>query len=113
MASSHGRGIECGEAMYAVYIVRRTQIYLEDAQHERLSRRARAAGTSTSDLIREAVDAYLAGRKGEEAQLAAFRVAVRAAAGTARRLPNGRRYVEEVRRADAERAQALERRRPP
>lgn len=102
---------DCAVAMYDSYIMRRTQIYLEDAQHECLSRRARAAGTTKSDLIREAVDAYLAGSVDEGTQLVAFRAAVRAAAGTARRLPKGRQYVEELRRADAERARELEGRR--
>jgi hypothetical protein len=97
--------------MYDSYIMKRTQIYLEEAQHERLSERARAAGTTKSDLIREAVDAYLTGSADEGTQLVAFRSAVRAAAGTVRRLPKGRQYVEELRRGDAERAQGLEERR--
>ena len=97
--------------MYNVYIVKRTQIYLEESQHERLGRRARSAGTTKSDLIREAVDAYLAGPEDESAHLLAFRAAVRAAAGSAHRLPTGRRYVEELRRGDAERDRDLEARR--
>ncbi|MDP9340556.1 MAG: ribbon-helix-helix domain-containing protein [Actinomycetota bacterium] len=94
--------------MYASYIIKRTQIYLDESQHERLSRRARTAGTTKSDLIREAVDAYLAGSEDGETRLLAFRTAVRAAAGTARRLPRGRDYVEEFRRADAERVRDLD-----
>ncbi|MBI4729453.1 MAG: ribbon-helix-helix protein, CopG family [Acidobacteria bacterium] len=91
--------------------MRRTQIYLDESQHERLGRRARAAGTTTSDLIREAVNAYLGGEEDEQARLLAFRAAIRAAAGTARRLPKGSRYVEQLRRGDAERERALQERR--
>ncbi|MGH2728696.1 MAG: CopG family transcriptional regulator [Actinomycetota bacterium] len=91
--------------------MKRTQIYLDELQDERLGKRARAAGTTKSDLIREAVDAYLDGPESGETQLLAFRTAVRAAAGSARRLPKGSRYVEELRRADAERERDLEDRR--
>lgn len=97
--------------MYKIYIVRRTQIYLEEGQHQRLGKRARAAGTTRSDLIREAVDAYLEGEDDERARLQAFRTAVRAASGSVRRLPKGSRYVDEVRRADLERERDLGRRR--
>jgi predicted DNA-binding protein len=94
--------------MYIAYIMKRTQIYLEESQHERLAKRARAAGTTKSDLIREAVNAYLAGPDDEGAQLLAFRAAVRAAAGSVPRLPKGRRYVEELRRGDFTRQRDLE-----
>jgi hypothetical protein len=97
--------------MYATYIVKRTQIYLDESQDERLSHRARAAGTTKSDLIRAAVDAYLGGPEDGATQLMAFRAAVRAAAGTASRLPKGRQYVDDVRRADAERERDIEVRR--
>lgn len=46
--------------MYAAYIVRRTQIYLDDAQDRALAARAAASGTTKSAVIRHAVDAYLA-----------------------------------------------------
>jgi predicted DNA-binding protein len=97
--------------MYPIYIMRRTQIYLEESQHERLGKRARAAGTTTSELIREAVDAYLAGPEAENDRLSAFRQAVREAAGSVRRLPKGQKYVEELRRADARRDHEIEARR--
>lgn len=97
--------------MYNPYIMKRTQIYLEESQDERLGRRARAAGTTKSDLIREAVDAYLAGPEDDGTQLLSFRAAVRAVAGAAPRLPEGRRYVEEMRQADAERERDIETRR--
>lgn len=97
--------------MYTTYIVKRTQIYLEESQDERLARRARAAGTTKSDLIREAVDAYLAGSEDEGTPLLAYRAAVRTAAGSVRRLPSGSRYVQGLRESDARRDQELERRR--
>lgn len=97
--------------MYATYIVRRTQIYLEESQDERLAERAAAVGTTKSDLIREAVDAYLGGPDDDRAQLAAFKTAVRAAAGTVPRLPEGDRYVDDARVADADRARDIERHR--
>lgn len=97
--------------MYTLYIVKRTQIYLEESQDARLAQRARATGTTKSDLIREAVDAYLRGPEDQGARLSAFRAAVRAAAGSVRRLPKGRRYVEELRRQDAGRQRELEDRR--
>jgi predicted DNA-binding protein len=97
--------------MYVAYIMKRTQIYLDESQDERLAQRARAAGTTKSDLIREAIDAYLAGPADKRAELEAFRAAVRAAAGSVPRLPPGDRYVEELRKADAAREREVEARR--
>lgn len=97
--------------MYTAYIMKRTQIYLDESQDERLARRAAATGTTKSHLIREALDAYLAGSDDDRTRLVSFRAAVRAAAGTAVSLPQGRRYVEDLRKADAERERDLERRR--
>jgi ribbon-helix-helix CopG family protein len=91
--------------------MRRAQIYLDQAQHRRISSRARARGTTASDLIREAVDAYLDGSDDGHAELLAFRAAVRAAAGTIPRLPKGSVYVDEIRAADRERDRDLEARR--
>jgi predicted DNA-binding protein len=96
--------------MYALYIVKRTQIYIDDAQDRRLAERAATTGATKSKLIREAIDAYLDGGEGEEARLARFRAAARAAAGSAPYLPPGREYVEALREADAERQRELERR---
>jgi predicted transcriptional regulator len=42
-----------------VYIVKRTQIYLDDDQDRQLARRARASGRTKSDLIREAIGRFL------------------------------------------------------
>lgn len=40
--------------------MKRTQIYLENEQDERLERRARASGRTKSALIREAINRFLA-----------------------------------------------------
>ncbi len=46
--------------MYAyIHQMKRTQIYLDEDQSARLERRARASGTSKSQLIRAAIDAFL------------------------------------------------------
>jgi predicted DNA-binding protein len=39
--------------------VKRTQIYIEDEQDARLEQRARAVGATKSQLIREAIDAFI------------------------------------------------------
>lgn len=50
--------------------MRRTQIYLDEAQDERLERRARSQGTTKSALIRDAIDQYLS-RKSRRAEIEA------------------------------------------
>jgi hypothetical protein len=47
--------------MYGSYIMRRTQIYLEDRQLSGLRAVARASGRTVSEVIRDAVDDKLAG----------------------------------------------------
>ena len=44
-----------------MYMATRTQIYLTDEQRARLQERARATGVPMSQLIRDAVDSWLAG----------------------------------------------------
>lgn len=97
--------------MYTSYIVKRTQIYLDEQQDERLTKRARAARTTKSELIREAVDAYLEGPAGEELRLERFRAAVNELAKAPLDLPDGRTYVEELRARDVRRQEELDRRR--
>jgi len=96
--------------MYDLYIVHRTQIYLDEGQEAVLARRAAAAGISKSTLIREAIDAYLRDED-EGTRLAAFRAAVAAASGAARDLPRGADYVRESRDNDLRREERLEARR--
>ncbi len=53
-----------------IYIVKRTQIYLDDDQDRRLQARAQAAGTTKSALIREAIEQFL-NRRSRRAELQA------------------------------------------
>lgn len=89
--------------MYALYIVHRTQIYLDDDQERQLVDRARQVGQTKSALIRKAVDAYLSPASSSEGALAALRAAVNDAAGAAPYLPSGADYVEQLRAAEQER----------
>lgn len=88
----------------------RTQIYLDDEQTTRLDDRAAAEGTSRSTLIRRAVDAYLE-REDRSASTwrSRWREAVGDSAGIAPELGDGAEYVEDLRRADAERLARLRR----
>lgn len=97
--------------MYSSYIVKRTQIYLEETQDDELARRAAAEGVTKSDLIRRAVDSYLDGGVDPELQLARFKAAVEAVAGLAPDLPEGLLYVERLRALDVRRQEEIERRR--
>lgn len=97
--------------MYDLYIVRRTQIYLDDQQDRALSERASVLGRTKSALIRDALDAYLAPAGDAQAKLARLRAAVAAASGVAPYLPGGSDYVSELRQADLERERELAARR--
>lgn len=95
--------------MYIIYIMKRTQIYLGEDQARRLAQRSKANGTTMSELIREAVDAYLDGDDGGGAvRLEHLKQAARDVAGSAPYLPPGKEYVEALRSADAERRRELE-----
>lgn len=96
-------------AMYDVYTVKRTQIYLDSGQDDELARRAEASGRTKSELIREALDQYLRGGSAD-AELKRFRQALADAAGVAPYLPTGAEYVDEIRPLDGERERELERR---
>jgi predicted transcriptional regulator len=96
--------------MYTSYIMRRTQIYLSSDQAARLARRARAAGTTKSMLIREAIDEYLA-KPDEDARRAELTEVLSDLARKPIDLPDGATYVDALREADAARDTALETRR--
>ncbi len=96
--------------MYDLYIVKRTQIYLEDSQAAELARQAKSRGTTTSRMIREAVDAYLAGEPDDAEWLARQHAALNESFGSIPRLPDGATYVREMRARDAERLEELEHR---
>lgn len=95
--------------MYDLYIVRRTQIYLEEEQHERLTERAHQTGQSMSELIRHAIDRDLDGDD-EEFVLRRFRETVRDVAGCAPYLEDGATYVRTLREVGRQRAEELEQR---
>lgn len=97
--------------MYALYIVHRTQIYLDDEQERQLLDRARQVGRTKSALIRDAVDAYLSPASGDDSALAGLRAAVKDAAGAAPYLPAGVDYVEEHRAAEQARRLVVDERR--
>lgn len=97
------------QVMYDAYIVRRTQIYLEEEQHKRLTDRAHQTGQSMSELIRHAIDSDCDGDD-EEVKLRRFREAVRAVAGCAPHLEDGSKYVAKLRNADRRRVEDLEER---
>jgi Ribbon-helix-helix protein, copG family len=97
--------------VYNSYIVKRTQIYLDETQDEQLGRRAAAEGLTKSALIRRALDVYLSGVDDEELRLARFKAAVDAVAGVAPDLPQGSLYVERLRAIDLQRQEELERQR--
>jgi hypothetical protein len=98
--------------MYSAYIVRRTQIYLEEQQAGALARRARVRGVTASHVIREAIDEYLAAPEDEsERELARFRAALDESFGSAPGLEPGAAFARRLRRADAERARGLDARR--
>ena len=95
--------------MYATYIARRTQIYLEDEQNRLLTERSAQVGRTKSALIREAIDAYLTPASGDQ-RVARLRAAVKEASGAAAHLPDGARYVEELRATEGERRGSHDRR---
>ena len=86
--------------MYVPYIMKRTQIYLDAAHGERIARRAGAAGVTGSKIIREAIEAYLAGPVDEDMEVARQRQAIQEAFGGVPRLPTGADFVDEARHAD-------------
>jgi len=98
--------------MYSAYIVRRTQIYLDEAQATAVANRARRRGVTASHVIREAIDDYLAEPEdASERELARFRAALDRSFATASLLPESAAYVAELRAADRERAADIETRR--
>lgn len=96
--------------VYMMYIVKRTQIYLEEDQAIRLDEHATVNETTRSGVIRAAIDAYFARPADSEARLVGFRAALDAAFGVAPDLPEGEQYVSELRAAAGARESELERR---
>lgn len=96
--------------MYTTYIMKRTQIYLDEQQAEELGRRASIRGTTASRMIREAIDQYLAEPDDADQRVARYRAALEAGFGIAPYLPQGASYVDDLRRADRARERELEQR---
>jgi predicted transcriptional regulator len=96
--------------MYNSYIMKRTQIYLDEHQDERLAHRARAAGTTKSTVIREAIEEYLA-KPDEGARFSELRAVLDDLARKPLALPAGDAYVDALREADASRDADIESRR--
>ncbi len=94
-----------------IYIVQRTQIYLDEAQDRELERRAAAERTTKSALIRRAIGRELERSGDEGLAVVRLRAALDVAFGVAPQLPEGSTYVDEVRGRDAEREAALAMRR--
>jgi predicted transcriptional regulator len=91
-----------------LYIMNRTQIYLDDSQTARLDQRAAAEGTSRSMLIRRAVDVYLSREERDAlAWQTQWNKALEGSAGVAPYLEEGADYVEDIRGTDAERLSRL------
>lgn len=96
--------------MYSSYIMKRTQIYLDQDQDRRLATRARSAGVTKSALIREALETYLT-TPDEDALLAEFRAALDQVEARPVHLPDGAAYVEELRAHDVTRLDDIDERR--
>lgn len=88
------------------YIVKRTQIYLDEVQDRRLAERAAVLGVTKSEVIRVAVDRFLA-LDDRDRRLEVFRDAVRATAGAVDVDPHA---IERERGADADRLAELHQR---
>lgn len=88
--------------------MRRTQIYIGEAQATRLDERAAAAGATRSELIREAIDSYLGSPANGNEWRARWRAAVEATAGIAPYLSPD--HVEEMRAAGSRKLDQLEHR---
>jgi len=91
-----------------VEVVERTQIYLTAEQQRALERRATGTGRTKSDLIREALDAYLGTERSNEEWRREWVAAVDAIAGIAPYITED--YVERLRKNDARRQAELQER---
>lgn len=96
--------------MYTAYIMKRTQIYLDERQADELRRRGTVRGTTASKMIREAIDQYLAEPDDAAERLARYRAALDDSFGIASHLPDGASYVDQLRGADRARQKELEQR---
>ena len=91
--------------------MRRTQIYLDEAQDRELDRRAAAERTTKSALIRRAIDRELDRSDDPALALVRLHAAIDATFGVATHLADGSTYVDEIRKRDADREASLTERR--
>lgn len=96
--------------MSIMYIVKRTQIYLDEEQDRRLAARARAHGVTKSDLIRQAIDVFLEEADSDARQLEEFKAAVQYFQEHPLELPDMDDSLTRSRAASLERQAELERR---
>jgi serine/threonine protein kinase HipA of HipAB toxin-antitoxin module len=82
--------------MYDPYIMRRTQIYLDESQSRLLEAQSKASGFSISHLIRAAVDTVY-GKRRSLTQAQKLRIAESTAGAWASRTETGADYVDRVR----------------
>ena len=100
----------CTSRGVCLYIVRRTQIYLDERQTALLDTHAASEGVTRSTLVRQAVAEYLAkADRDPTAWQTHWQEAVRETAGIAPYLEDGVAYVERVREEDTERLTELDR----
>ncbi len=93
-----------------IHRMKRTQIYLDEDHAGRLDEHAARQGTTRSQVIREAIDAFLEDPDGLEWERR-WKGAVRASAGVAPDLPTGANYVDRLRATGAHKLDQLELRR--
>ena len=90
-----------------LYIMIRTQIYLSEAQQQRLGALARERRTTASALIREAVDGYLEQQLTPQERVDALRAFARRVPVTPSYVSDSAAFVDNLRAADADRLRSL------
>ncbi|MHB8512236.1 MAG: ribbon-helix-helix domain-containing protein [Actinomycetota bacterium] len=95
--------------------MKRTQIYLEEEQDEKLAQRASLIGMSKSELIRQAINEYLNGPSDDAVRLTRLKQMAKELAKRPAKtfggFPDGKSYVEHYRAIDRRRDEEIERRR--
>lgn len=87
--------------------MRRTQIYLDDRQHGDLAALAKQRGVTSSALIREAIDRYIAGQLSPQEKLAELRALGAKFAARSASADDSATTVDNLRSGDARRLESL------
>ncbi len=87
--------------------MRRTQIYLDDRQHGDLAALAKQRGVTSSALIREAIDRYIAGQLSPQEKLAELRALGAKFAARSASADDSAATVDNLRSGDARRLESL------